>query len=105
VGWLIEHEGLRLFHMGSLALHPEETYPKGMDVLSLPLQGHTRIHEMAVEMVEELAPKKVFVQHFDDGFPPVSQQVPTGPFVEIMNRKHPEIEVMVPDYGEPIKIS
>ena len=104
VGWLIEQDGFKLFHLGSLALHPDETYPNGMDVLSLPLQGHTRINAMAVELIEELRPKKVFVQHFDDGFPPISQQIPTEPFVELMKKKHPEIEVMIPDYGEPIMI-
>jgi L-ascorbate metabolism protein UlaG (beta-lactamase superfamily) len=104
VGWLIERDGFRLFHIGSLALDPSETYPKGMDVLSLPLQGHTLIYEMAVEIIEELVPKRVFVQHFDDGFPPISQQIPTEPFVDIMNRSHPEIDVMVPEYGVPVDV-
>ena len=104
VGWLIEHNGYKLFHIGSLALDPHETYPKGMDVLSLPLQGHTRINDIALELVEELYPRKVFVQHFDDGFPPISRQIPTGPFVKLMNKRHPEITVVIPYYGKPIKI-
>ncbi|MFC1883150.1 MBL fold metallo-hydrolase [Thermodesulfobacteriota bacterium] len=104
VGWLIEQGGFRLFHIGSLTLHPEESYPKGMDVLSLPLQGHTLINDMAVEVIEKLSPKRVFIQHFDDGFPPISQQIPTEPFVELMNQKHPEIDVIVPDYGKPIEV-
>ena len=74
-----------------------------MDLLSLPLQGHTRIHELALRLVGTLTPKQVLPQHFDDGFPPVSQEAPTGPFLRLMSRIHPKVEVLVPDYGKPVQ--
>lgn len=104
VGWLIEYENQRVFHLGSLGLDPKESYPQGIDLLSLPLQGHSRIHEKAVEVIEKLEPQKVLIHHFDDGFPPISQPISTAPFVSLLGRRHPDLEVIVPEYGRPVTI-
>ena len=104
VCWLIEYQGFKLFHLGSLGLDPDETYPADVDLLSVPLQGHSKIHTMAFDMIEKFKPKSVLLHHFDDGFPPVSQQIPTEPIVERLNKMHPETKIMVPEYGKTIGI-
>lgn len=104
VCWLVEYRGFKLLHLGSLGLDPAETYPADVDFLSLPLQGHSKINDMAFDMIEKFQPKGVMLHHFDNGFPPVSQQIPTRPLVDRLNKKYPEMGVMVPDYGKPIKI-
>ncbi len=103
VGWLIEVNGLRMFHLGSLGLEDEGNYPTGIDIFSLPLQGHSRIYDKALEMIDRLKPKGVFIHHFDDGFPPISQQIPTAPFVALLAETHPELRVIVPEYGKTYK--
>ncbi len=103
VGWLIEENGLRMFHLGSLGLEDDYDYPTGIDVFSLPLQGHSRIYDKAVEMIDRLKPRGVFIHHFDDAFPPISQQIPTAPFVALLERTYPELRVIVPEYGKSYK--
>ncbi len=105
VTWVIEGAGVRFLHLGSLGLDPGEEYPEGADILSLPLQGHSRIHEMAFEIIEKIKPQKVFLHHFDDAFPPISSTIDPLPLVRMLDRNHPEIDVMVPEYGVPVKIN
>jgi L-ascorbate metabolism protein UlaG (beta-lactamase superfamily) len=104
VGWLIEADGKRLLHFGSLALDRNEVYPLGVDLLSLPYQGNSKLHELVVQIVEKLQPKRVYLQHFDNTFPPLSQDVPTNKAVELMATRFPDIDVVVPDYRSPLAV-
>ena len=103
VAWLVEHNGKRLLHLGSLALDENEAYPQGVDVLSLPLQGHSRVQEIAAEIAAKLKPKAVYAHHFDDAFPPISQAIPTEPFVKQVRQNSPGMQTLVPTYREPIE--
>ncbi len=105
VTWLVEGKGFRLLHLGSLGLDPGEEYPEDVDILSLPLQGHSRIHEMAFAIIEKLMPGNVFLHHFDDAFPPISSTIDPAPLVKMLDRIHPEINVLVPEYGIPVEIN
>ena len=104
VGWYIEAEGKSVLHFGSLAIDSKENYPTDIDVLSIPFQGNSRIEQKALEIVKALNPKTVFVHHFDDAFPPISQYVPTEPFVEMMAEIHPDIPVTIPEYRKVYEI-
>jgi L-ascorbate metabolism protein UlaG (beta-lactamase superfamily) len=104
VAWLIEYGNIRLLHLGSLGLDPHEDYPEGVNLLSIPLQGHSRIHEMAFKIIERLKPGRVFLHHFDDAFPPVSQRINPGPLVEMLGRNSPEMSVIVPEFGASVAI-
>lgn len=104
VAWLVEADGKRLLHFGSLALDPAEEYPEGVDLLSLPYQGNSKLHELVVKAVERLKPRRVYLQHFDDAFPPLSQDVPTDKAVALMRERFPEIPVIVPDYRSPLVV-
>ena len=90
--------------MGSCAFDKNVEYPKNVDYLVVPLQGHSDIDNKALEMVLKINPKKVILDHFDNAFPPVSATIDTGNFVSIMREKRPDIEVIVPGFRERISL-
>ncbi len=75
VAYLVEAEGKKLFVMGSLGLDPDTVYPEGMDALILPYQGASDLLTPARAVIERLKPKAVFLDHWDDAFPPLSRTV------------------------------
>ncbi len=94
-----------LLHFGSLALDRGEKYPKGTDVLSLPIQGHSKIADKAFEIIEELKPKSVFLHHFDDSFPPLSQTIETDELTSSYIAAAGLIKIIKPEFGKTIKFS
>jgi L-ascorbate metabolism protein UlaG (beta-lactamase superfamily) len=86
----------RVFLMGSLNLDKNTTYPKGADLLIMPLQGKLGICKYAMRFVRRLQPKKILLDHFDDTFPPVSSFVNTKPFISLMQKNYPGIPVICP---------
>jgi L-ascorbate metabolism protein UlaG (beta-lactamase superfamily) len=102
--WQVRYRGQTLLHLGSLGFTVGEAYPVGADVLDLPMQGHSRIYEKALAAVDQLQPGAVVFHHFDDAFPPVSTQIPTGPIIELLQARHPEVQAYTPEYGIPIDI-
>lgn len=77
----LEGEGVRLQVMGSMNLDDRTDYPTGADVLILPLQGRSDQDEYALRFVERLRPKEIWLDHYDDAFPPFSDSVDTSGFV------------------------
>lgn len=98
--WDIESNGKRLLHTGSLGLDDAVSYPETADVLSLPLQGNSRIDELAVDVTKQFHPETVFLHHFEDAFPPLSSRVSTESFVREVSRELPNVTVKVPVYGQ-----
>lgn len=98
VGYFMEAEGKTVFVMGSLNLDPDTEYPKGMDVCILPYQGCSTLLEEAEKVLERLAPKSVFLDHFDDTFPPISAQVDTMDVEEYLQKQG--IVCIKPEYGK-----
>jgi L-ascorbate metabolism protein UlaG (beta-lactamase superfamily) len=94
--------GLRVVHLGSLGITPEEAKRLGLgeprpDILMPPLQGHTDICRRAAFVTAAIRPRAVVPQHHDDFFPPVSQMIDLGPFRRMAGE-------MLPDcaYYEPV---
>lgn len=102
LAWLIEHRGFRLLHFGSLAMAPNVSYPQDVDLLCLPVQGHSRICDLAFKAVSRLKPRKVLFHHFDDAFPPLSQTIELSGLVARLNAAFPELSVVVPRRCEPL---
>jgi L-ascorbate metabolism protein UlaG (beta-lactamase superfamily) len=75
-------QGLRLQIMGSMGLDARTVYPTGADVLLLPLQGRSDQDEYALRFVERLKPKAVLLDHYNNSFPPISQDVDVSGFVK-----------------------
>ena len=76
--------GTRVQVMGSLGLDPDVAYPTGADALILPYQGRSDLSAYAQPLVARLAPKAVYLDHYDDSFPPLTADIDTQPFCERM---------------------
>jgi len=89
----------RILLLGSLNLDDNTEYPKGADLLILPFQGRSYLAKYAMPFIDRLQPKKVLLDHFDDAFPPISSNVKTRPFISLMRRKYPGVQVICPVAG------
>lgn len=96
VVYWVQAQGQSVVLLGSLALADGVEYPTGADVLVLPYQGSSRLVPPALAVTERLRPKAVWLDHFDDAFPPVSRDIDPAPFVTAMKARHPDIAVTVP---------
>jgi hypothetical protein len=73
--------GLRIQIMGSMNLDKDTIYPTGADVLILPLQGRSDQDTYALTLVERLKPRSIWIDHYDNTFPPLSDQVDPSGFI------------------------
>ncbi len=94
--------GNDILHLGSLNLDPYEKYPNEPSLLTIPFQGRNDLNRYTPQFIEKLKPKRVFLHHFDDTFPPISSCVNTRIFVNRLAAEHPELDVIVPRFNEPI---
>lgn len=95
LAYLIKAEGKRVLLMGSLGMDENTVYPRDIDLMILPFQGRSELTEPAMDILVKVKPKAVFLDHFDDTFPPVSQQVDTS---EIEKTLEGVIPVTVPEH-------
>ncbi len=72
----------RLQILGSMNLRFDEAYPTGADALILPLQGRSDQDTYALKIVERLRPKRIFIDHYDDAFPPLTDNVDVSGFIK-----------------------
>ncbi len=77
----------RIQIMGSLNLSADVEYPTGADILILPFQGRSDLEKCALSIVRRLKPKKVFLDHYDDSFPPVSDKINTKKIEKILQKQ------------------
>lgn len=85
----IEADGKTVTLMGSMNLRDDVDYPVDSDLLVLPYNGWADNYPPAVRVIEQLQPKKIVLDHYDDTFPPVTIPLDLRPMI---NR-----------YGENIK--
>lgn len=74
------------------------------DVLMFPLQGHSHICRIATRVVERLQPRVVIPHHHDDFYPPISQAVDIGLFVEAVSGLSPPVEVVTLPVCEAVEV-
>lgn len=77
----------RIQIMGSLNLSADVEYPTGADILILPFQGRSDLEKCGLSIVRRLKPKKVFLDHYDDSFPPISDNISTKKFEKILRKQ------------------
>ncbi|MEW6552840.1 MAG: MBL fold metallo-hydrolase [Actinomycetota bacterium] len=94
LGWYIEVEGKRLFHMGSACL-PYDLDAE-VDVYMVPVQGRTDICAVAADLVRRVKPSVIIPHHHDDFFPPISQDIDLAGFEEELRRRGIKAQVRVP---------
>ncbi|MDE6108063.1 MAG: MBL fold metallo-hydrolase [Oscillospiraceae bacterium] len=77
----------RIQVMGSLGLDEHTDYPTDADILILPFQGRSDLETYALGFVRRLKPRMVLLDHHDDAFPPVSDEVNTEDFIRILSEQ------------------
>jgi L-ascorbate metabolism protein UlaG (beta-lactamase superfamily) len=99
-GYSIQHFGSG----GSMLEELERLATRPLDLLLVPLQGHTNICDIAFEYVRILKPRMVIPNHQDDFYPPISTAVDIRPFVMKVMEKCPGTEVRVMAMNETITL-
>lgn len=102
VAFLIMAGGKKILLLGSLSVHPQETYPEDVDILILPYQGNNDLPARAKEVLARIRPKSVLLSHFDNAFPPMSRNVNLRPLKRMMDETYPGIRVVKPESGKTI---
>lgn len=100
--YLIEVEGRRVLHLGSLNLDENERYPERVDVLTIPCQGRSDLSSHVLPFIRRLRPEIIYLHHFDDSFPPLSSAVDVAPFISAVKTNFPKIRVIRPEAFTPI---
>jgi len=101
----IKAEGKQILHLGSLGMCFTEMYPEAVDLMTLPFQGRSDMEEYALHFIRRIKPHAVFLQHFDDSFPPVSSEVDTTRFQRIMADLFPDIKIIKPDPMKSLQLN
>jgi L-ascorbate metabolism protein UlaG (beta-lactamase superfamily) len=89
-----------VLHFGSAGWYRAELERLKPDVVLLPLQGHSRIYEVAAQAIGLLSPRRVVPHHFDDFYPPLSEFIDAQAFVAMMHQRMPGVEVVEPQIGK-----
>ena len=77
IAYSIEKNQQSIFILGSMNIDKNTRYPQNMDMLVMPYQGTSYLDDMADTLVHVFMPKRIFLDHFDDTFPPISNTVDT----------------------------
>lgn len=107
LSWQFEIDGKVLRHFGSAGSTPQELERVGrqkIDILLVPLQGHTRICDIALRYVQALKPRLVIPHHQDNFFPPISTYVDIRPFIDGVARTSPDTAIRILQINETITI-
>jgi len=104
MSWRFTVDGVTLHHFasaGSTKRELERLSGAQTDILLAPLQGHSRIQDIALRYVEYLRPQVVIPHHHDDFYPPLSEMVEVEPFVSRVRDRYPHIQVIEPVINRP----
>ncbi len=96
LAYFLEVEKKRILHLGSLNLDEQERYPEKIDLLTLPYQGRSDLESYTMKFIERLRPRKIYLHHFDDSFPPISSPIEVQPFIRSLKKNFPKIGVITP---------
>ncbi len=100
----IEAGGKAILVLGSLSLDEQTEYPKQVDMLVLPYQGASDLVTPALRIIEQISPKTVLLDHFDDAFPPISTRVDTRPLKKALAERFPDLPVVKPTAGKAVTL-
>lgn len=79
-GYTFESSGKKFLFLSSAGCSKDELAGyrrENLDVILVPLQGHTHISEIAARIAIATGAKTVIPHHHDDFFPPLSQEIKT----------------------------
>lgn len=98
----IKTEEKNLLIFGSSGVNENMSLLEEIDILIWPYQGREDMAEYSLEMIQKINPRTVILSHFDDAFPPITTEMDTKKFVDLMKKKRPDIKVIIPKYGKSI---
>ncbi len=106
----LEGEGITLHHFGSGGCTEKELENlsgHSLDILMVPLQGHSRICRIGARITRTLNPRMVIPHHQDDFYPPISQDVDIQPFLEEIKLDLPSVTIKILRINEtwPVQLS
>ncbi|WDP90872.1 MAG: MBL fold metallo-hydrolase [Desulfobacter sp.] len=107
LSWQFELEGRRIRFFGSAGASDKELEGIGkgeVDILMLPLQGHSKICAKGARHVRFLEPGMVIPHHQDDFYPPVSQTVDISDFVHRVQQDCPGTQIREMALNEIIQL-
>ncbi len=107
LSWRFSINGYNIHHFGSGGSTRQELERLAalpLDLLLVPLQGHTHICDIALQYVRVLQPRLVIPNHQDDFYPPVSKSVDIDPFVKQVREHCPGTEVRIMAVNETITL-
>ncbi len=101
--FLVEGQTIQFFgSAGSSVQELEQIGKRSIDILLVPLQGHSRICEIAARYVQQLSPKLVIPHHWDDFFPPISKTVDISSFLGWVEQFCPNSRVQILEINQPL---
>ena len=56
------------------------------------------------DFIAKYHPKKIFVDHFDDAFPPLTREVSVERLRRTVKKNHPDIEFIVPEICKAVEL-
>ena len=89
-------EGKTVLLLGSYGLCSDEDYPKEADLMVFPFSGNSGIAEAAAGPLAALRPRRLFFDHFDDSFPPLTKRMDVEGYCERLKKDLPETETVIP---------
>ncbi len=107
LGWRFNIENKEVLFYGSAGSSRKELELAAqlpVDILLLPLQGHSDICTIGLEYVRILRPKIVIPHHHDNFFPPISRQIDITSFVDNVSFVNKQTQVLVPEINAPITL-
>jgi L-ascorbate metabolism protein UlaG (beta-lactamase superfamily) len=107
LSWRFNIGGYTMHHFGSAGSTHEELARfagQRLDLLLVPLQGHSHICDIAFEYVRVLKPGMVIPHHQDDFYPPISTSVDIQPFINKVATEYPQTLVRVMQFNETISL-
>ena len=107
LSWRFDIGGYTIQHFGSAGASRSELQRLSclpLDLLLLPLQGHTHICRIALEYVRILKPRLVIPHHHDDFYPPISDNIDITHFVNGVRQNCPGSDVRVLEINATIEL-
>ena len=107
LGWrfVLEDKTLLFYgSAGSTTAELDQAAETPVDILLMPLQGHSNICRIGLNHVNTLNPGVVIPHHHDNFFPPISGQVDIKPFVNGIKSAESRTRVIVPKMNTTIHL-
>ncbi len=104
LAWEISIENKRILFFGTAGSGTNELEVlarEPVDILLMPLHGHSNICDIGLEYIRVLRPEQVIPCHYDDFFPPLSHMVDISPFLQGIREMYPDTTARVVSPGEP----